>query len=127
MVYHAMIVVAIWMATIFLLVTIGRSEVGGFWLQSLLFLEAFFFFAYFWRNDGQTVGMMAWRLRVLSDDETEVSFAQATTRFAVALLSAACLGLGFLWALVDPLNRTWGDLLSGSHIIWEPKHPTTNG
>ncbi len=121
MLYDAMIVVAIWMATTFLLVMAFNTELAGFWWQSFLFVEWFAFFIYFWCNDGQTVGMMAWRLRVLSDDGTPLSVTQATTRFAVGLLSAACLGLGYLWALVEPLGRSWGDIASGSHVIVEPK------
>ena len=125
MVYDSMIVVAIWMATIFLLVTISRSEITGFWLQSLLFLEVFFFFLYFWRAEGQTVGMMAWRMRVLSDDGNLISISQATMRFAGAILAIGCFGLGYLWALVDPLGRSWPDLMSGSHIVVEPKQQAT--
>ena len=127
MLYDAMIVVAIWMATTFLLVLFTGTELTGFWWQSFLFVEWFAFFVYFWTNDGQTVGMMAWRLRVLSDDGSPVSVAQATTRFAGGLLSAGVLGLGYLWALVEPLGRTWGDMMSGSHVVLEPKRPTNRG
>ena len=60
MLYDALLVLAIWFITVMVLVTVNGGAVGGLGLQVLLFLEAFLFFAYFWRTDGQTVGMMAW-------------------------------------------------------------------
>ncbi len=121
MLYDTMMVLAIVITTAIIVVRFTATTPSGFWWQSLLFCEWFAFFLYFWCNGGKTIGMMAWRLKVQSDDGAPLSPTQATTRFAAGLLSAACLGLGYLWALVDPLNRTWSDMLSGSHIIVEPK------
>ena len=38
-----------------------------------------------------------------------------------ALLSAACLGLGYLWKLVDRNHRYWHDYLSGTRLVLLPK------
>jgi len=122
MVYDFLIIIALWMITLFALVTInGGNAVGGFGLQALLFLEAFFFFAWFWHEDGQTVGMMAWRMRIVTATGEPPSLTQVTTRFAGACLSAVCFGLGYFWALVDPDGRTWGDIMSDTRVIVEPK------
>jgi uncharacterized RDD family membrane protein YckC len=122
MVYDTMILIAIWMITLFVLVALnGGNAVTGFGLQTLLFLETYFFFAWFWREDGQTVGMMAWRMRVVSNNGMRLSLTQITTRFAGACLSAICLGLGYLWILVDPDRRSWGDIMSDSRVVVEPK------
>jgi uncharacterized RDD family membrane protein YckC len=122
MVYDFMILIAIWMITLFVLVALnGGNAVTGFGLQVLLFLETFFFFAWFWREDGQTVGMMAWRMRVVSNTGEPLTLVQITTRFAGACLAAMCLGLGYLWMLVDPDGRSWSDIMSDSRVIVEPK------
>ena len=50
-----------------------------------------------------------------------VSLEQNILRFLGGLLAAAPLGLGYLWMLVDPDRRTWGDMLSDSRVVVEPK------
>lgn len=81
------------------------------------------FFILFWRHGGQTVGMRAWRLRVVSVDGTRISRRQAVLRFAVAALSWLCLGAGFLAGFIDREGRTWHDRASGTRLILLPKHP----
>jgi uncharacterized RDD family membrane protein YckC len=58
------------------------------------------FFCYFWVRGGQTIGMRAWRLRVVSKDSDKITIKQAIIRFYVSLA-----GLGNLWVLVDFKNR----------------------
>ena len=122
MLYDGLMMVAVWGTTAIIGTAINHFQApsGVLW-QSLLFLELYFFCAWFWREDGQTIGMMAWRMRVLSLDGTPITFNQATMRFAGALLSFMCLGLGYLWILVDPDGRSWGDIMSDSRVVVEPK------
>jgi len=90
-------------------------------VQSLLFLELFLFFVWSWVYRGQTLGMMAWRLRVEADDGSPLRLLQATTRFFGALLSFLPLGLGQLWILVHPDRRSWSDLMSSSRVVVVPR------
>ena len=50
--------------------------------------------------------------------EAEVAYVD---RCLGALLSAACLGLGYLWCLVDRRGRYWHDYLSHKELILLPK------
>ena len=79
------------------------------------------FFMIFWLRGGQTVGMRAWRLRVVAPDGGPIDLRQATVRFFVSALSWACLGLGFIWSLIDRERRTWHDLASDTRLIVLPK------
>jgi uncharacterized RDD family membrane protein YckC len=88
-----------------------------------LFAAVFGFFGWFWTHGGQTLGMRAWRLRVVRDDGGPLGWPQAARRFAAAALSWAALGLGFLWCSIDPERRTWHDRLSGTHLVLLPKTP----
>jgi uncharacterized RDD family membrane protein YckC len=117
MVYDAMIVLAIWIATLFVLVTLTNHAVMGAPVQSLAFVETFAFFAWFWIRRGQTIGMLAWGLRVETADGRPFRLAHAFLRFVGALLSFTVLGLGYLWMLIDPDRRTWSDMLSGTQVI----------
>lgn len=128
MLYDGLMMIAIWGTTGIIGTAINHFEApsGVLW-QTLLFLELYCFFAWFWREDGQTVGMMAWRMRVVSIDGSPITFNQATIRFAGAILSFMCLGLGYFWMLVDPDGRTWNDIMSDSRVVVEPrKNKTTD-
>ncbi|MGZ8218134.1 RDD family protein [Methylomagnum sp.] len=78
---------------------------------------AFLFLGWFWTHGGQTLGMRAWRIRLQSSDGGPASWRQATVRYLFALISGACLGLGFLWIALDPHKRGWHDLASGTRIV----------
>lgn len=118
MVYDALVVVALVMVTLFLLTGLNRFEaVHGPWVNAILFLEIYAFFAFFWVRRGQTLGMLAWRLRVQNPGGVPITLTQATLRFIGALLAFATLGLGYLWLYVDPQRRTWPDLLSSSEVV----------
>jgi uncharacterized RDD family membrane protein YckC len=60
--------------------------------------------------------MRAWRVRVTRVDGARVEWPRALLRFGVALVSLAALGLGFWWALVDPLKRTWHDIAATTAV-----------
>lgn len=116
MIYDGLLIVAIYAFTIVLLVTITGQEATGPIVQSFIFLEVFAFFAFFWVRHGQTLGMRAWHLTLVSTDGNPVSLAQAAVRFFVGGIALATLALGLLWVVVDPYRRSWSDLASDSRI-----------
>ena len=115
MVYDTLVVVAIWVTTIVIAVTIADEAVVGAWVQSLLFIEVFVFFAYFWINRGQTIGMLAWRLKLTSTES--FTLRHALLRFVGALFSFACFGLGYIWIWFDRDRRSWSDMLSNTSVV----------
>jgi len=117
MLYDGLIVVALWMFTLILIVPLVNGPVGGAPLQSLFFLELFAFQVYFWLTRGQTIGMLAWRLRLSSATGATVTLRQLTIRFFASLLALLCLGIGYLWILFDTQRRSWGDIASGTRIV----------
>lgn len=92
-------------------------------IQAYLLLICLLFFCWFWVHGGQTLGMRAWRLRVVNPDGTTVTWRRAVIRFFSALLSWVPLGLGYLWILIDKENRAGHDLLSGTVVILVPASP----
>ncbi|MDD2761002.1 MAG: RDD family protein [Methylomonas sp.] len=85
-----------------------------------LFCVTYCFYAWFWTHGGQTLGMRAWKIRLVGPAGGRVSWRQATLRFFAALLSWSCLGLGFFWCLFDAKKRCWHDLLSKSYLHFVP-------
>ncbi len=92
-------------------------------IQLYLLAVCFAFFGGFWVHGGQTLGMRAWRLKVVAANGGALTWRLALRRFALALVSWACLGLGFLWILWDPERRAWHDHWSRTRLVLVPKPP----
>lgn len=79
------------------------------------------FFCAFWVKSGQTLGMQAWRIKLVDFEGRVPGLARCVVRCLAAVLSATCFGLGYLWCLVDRRRRYWHDYLSGTEFILVPK------
>lgn len=75
------------------------------------------FHVWFWVHGGQTLGMKSWRVRVVAEDGGAPTLRQALLRYLLAWVSAATLGLGFIWVLFDPQRLAWHDRLSGTRLL----------
>jgi len=113
----------LFLATFLALLANGGEAVppGSLSLQLALLVVAAGFFVVSWHFGGQTPGMRAWRLRVECRDGTRVGWLGGCARFMAALVSLACFGLGFAWALVDRHGLTWHDRLAGTRVVLLPK------
>jgi uncharacterized RDD family membrane protein YckC len=86
-------------------------------LQIFLFAAPAFFFAWFWTHGGQTLGMRAWRLKLLDRSGAVVTWRQSLVRYAGAWLSLLAFGLGYLWVWIDRDGLAWHDRLSNTRIV----------
>ncbi|RNE93229.1 RDD family protein [Marichromatium sp. AB32] len=75
------------------------------------------FFVYFWTHGGQTLGMRAWRLRVLTDEGQPLTTGAAIKRFGWAFVSLLPVGLGLLWSLFDGDKLAWHDRKSQTRLV----------
>lgn len=122
--YDSFIVLALWFIGTALVMPLSHGAItpehplAELLYQLYLLAIGYAFFAGFWLRDGQTLGMLAWRVRLVSSrDGGRVSLRQTLIRYLAAILSWACLGLGFWWSLFDRENRTWHDRLSGTELL----------
>jgi len=85
--------------------------------QLLLGSIWFSFFAWFWLHGGQTLGMAAWRLKLVSIDEHPVTFKRVLQRWILAFPAWLCFGLGFFWMLIDKQGMCLYDKWSRTRLI----------
>jgi len=124
-IYDLFPLLALWMLTagLVLLAAHGNIDVAhpplayrlGLRLALLAVTAAYFVIS--WSRGGQTIGMRAWRLRVVDSNGRALSWPRALLRFAVAVVSLCALGLGFFWCLIDRDRRGWHDLAAGSAFV----------
>lgn len=121
MLYDGLLILALWMAATAVVVLIRQAEVqpANPFFQLYLLSVAWLYLAISWRA-GQSVGMRAWRIRLMSDTRP-ITWLQTLIRFVVAILSWAAVGLGFVWGLFHPRKATWHDLASESRLVVLPK------
>lgn len=93
---------------------------GTWWFESSLVAIAMLFFCGFWVRGGQTLGMRAWRIRVVRDDGGALSWRQSVARFAAGVVAAAPAGLGLWWSFLDADNRGWHDRWTGTRVVRAP-------
>ncbi len=122
-VYDSLSVMAVWMLLGYIFIAFNDGEaVSGPLFNSTVFLITFLFFALFWTRSGQTLGMLAWRLRIESEQGQPLNAKQALLRFMCAILSALVFGMGYWWMLVDSNKLTWHDRWSSSRVVQLPKN-----
>nr|WP_067287337.1 RDD family protein [Marinobacterium profundum] len=124
MLYDSLLVLALWMVLGGIGVAINHGEaVEGPLLKSVLFISSYLFFAYFWTRSGQTLGMIAWNLRVETLAGGRISWTQALIRFLIAIPSVLLLGAGYWWMLLSDERLSWNDRFSDTRVVQLKKQP----
>ena len=92
------------------------------WLELLaLWLVTGAYATVSWRRGGQTLGMRAWRLRLVAADGGVPDWRALLVRYAVGTLSLLAVGAGFWWGWIDRERLTWHDRVSATRVVREPK------
>ena len=120
--YDSWLVAAIWLlgatADTLIRAALGLDAAGPHLpLQIYLFAAPALFFGWFWTHGGQTLGMRAWRLKLLDQEGSPVNWGKAMQRYAAAWLSLLACGLGYLWIWFDREHLAWHDRLSGTRLV----------
>lgn len=126
--YDLFPLIGLWMlvAAVFLLAAHGGVDAAHppfayrLALRVALLAVTAIYFVVSWSRGGQTIGMRAWRIRIVGADGAQLPWPRALLRFGVALGSLGACGLGFLWCLVDRERRAWHDIAARSRAVRLP-------
>jgi uncharacterized RDD family membrane protein YckC len=121
-IYDLLLLIAVLFVATALLLPLNKGEAftaQQFFYPLYLLIISFLFYAWFWTHGGQTLGLRAWKIKVLTFDLKPVSWKQALLRFVTAILSWGLFGLGFFWILIDKNHRSWHDNLSKTALFFD--------
>lgn len=127
-IYDLLLHAALWIVVtiVFTVVVLKGQELDNdhrymlpFTLFPLWILVSFSFVSYFWRKNQQTLGMQAWRLKIVNTQGQTPTMQQIVIRFSVSCLT---LGLGIIWCLFDRENRSLQDVVTPTKIVYVPKN-----
>ncbi|MDD2723344.1 MAG: RDD family protein [Methylovulum sp.] len=121
-IYDLILLIAVFFVATALLLPLNSGE--AFTRQQFLYplyllAISFIFYGWFWTHGGQTLGLKAWKMRVLTLEHKPLNWTQAFIRFVTSLLSWGIFGLGFLWILFDKNQRGWHDHLSKTAVFFD--------
>jgi len=128
LVYDALVVIALLFlasAIVMALIsaTLGQDAIirdkilveNPFYFSWLMFCW-YYYYAWCWRKSGQTLGMKAWRLRLITTNNKTMTYKNTIIRFFTGAFGLANFSLVFI------KSRAWHDSLSDSDIILINKH-----
>lgn len=132
--YDGFLVTAIWMILGFLLQFIAGPDTNQLvdgqvqtdpLLSNILFIlmvtSAAAFYIWFWTRSGQTLGMIAWKMKAVSLDGNLMTVSQGLIRFFSAWPAFFLFGVGYLWMYFDSNGDTAHDRLSATKVVVMPK------
>lgn len=128
MLYDTFLVAPLLMGNSLIMVTlfgpttdVSQPAVPAWLMQSTSLVVIIAFFTLFWRKSGQTLGMQAWRIKLVDDTGEVPSTRQCVLRALAATLSLVPAGLGYWWSLIDRDGKRWHDRLTSTRLIKVPK------
>lgn len=126
--YDLLLVVAILLIASLPWVMLGVKPGQPSYVFYVIFIYSLiiFYFAWFWTHGGQTLGMKAWHIRVVSTTYQTIGWRAALLRAIFSFVSFALLGIGFWHAWFDARGRCWHDIVSRSQLINVPSVANKN-
>jgi len=119
MLYDALVILALMMLATGPVLWIHPATLTAgkdFWYTLYLLAVWFLYLAWCWQHGGMTLGMRAWRVRLVTDNLQPMGWAQSGLRFVTSIVSGLPLGAGYFWSLFDRDNRAWHDRWSRSRL-----------
>jgi uncharacterized RDD family membrane protein YckC len=124
-VYELLTVIAICLAGALVFIALFGDATSGLKrtaLQLWLWLLVGSYYIVCWRKSGQTLAMQAWRLKLVNATNQKLGYGVLIKRYLLASLSLLCVGLGFLWALLDKNNAFVHDKCCATKVVVIPNN-----
>jgi uncharacterized RDD family membrane protein YckC len=120
LVYDSLAILGIIFSLTLLLVMINggtpvAGEIADFIQLLITVLSGPVFYSYFWlANNGQTLGMQAWKIKLISEEK--LSLRICLLRCAFSTFSFLFFGLGYLYILLNKEKKSLSDVATNTRI-----------
>jgi uncharacterized RDD family membrane protein YckC len=120
LVYDSLAILGIIFSLTLLLVMVNggtpvTGEIADFIQLLITVLSGPVFYSYFWlANNGQTLGMQAWKIKLISEEK--LSLRICLLRCAFSTFSFLFFGLGYLYILLNKEKKSLSDVVTNTRI-----------
>ncbi|AEF98807.1 RDD domain containing protein [Methylomonas methanica MC09] len=120
-IYDALLLLAVWFFATAIILPFNSGQAFAadqYFFPFYLLAVSYVFYGWFWTHGGQTLGLRAWKIKLVNSDGIAANWRQVSMRFFAAMLSWACFGLGFVWCIFDKNRQCWHDRLSKTRLVF---------
>ncbi len=118
--YDGLILLAFYFFITAILVSLNHEQAispQNHYFQILLFLIWVIFYLFFWCKSGQTIGMLAWGIKLQNRQGKPISIFQGLLRLSFAIPSYLFFGLGIFIIFFSKKKLTLHDRLSKTEVV----------
>jgi uncharacterized RDD family membrane protein YckC len=118
-IYDSVLLIGVWAAVLYPAVLINGGRINPIIACALVLFSSWVFFATFWMKGGQTLGMTAWKVKLVSNDasHSKVTLNQTILRFVVNVGIVALFGIPLFLIYTDQKKLAVNDIFSKTKLI----------
>ena len=120
--YDGILIIGIYMSYVILVTYLNgsalESQLEILFLQFSFIIFIFLFYCYFWKfNNGQTLGMQVWKIKLVSSGNEEVNINKMVLRCALSMIFSLVFLSNFIFIIFNKERKTLGDYFSKTKLL----------
>jgi uncharacterized RDD family membrane protein YckC len=120
--YDSILIIGIYMSYVILVTYLNgsalESQLEILFLQFSFIIFIFLFYCYFWKfNNGQTLGMQVWKIKLVSSDNEEININKMVLRCALSMIFSLVFLSNFIFIIFNKERKTLGDYFSKTKLL----------
>jgi uncharacterized RDD family membrane protein YckC len=120
--YDSILIIGIYMSYVILVTYLNgsalESQLEILFLQFSFIIFIFLFYCYFWKfNNGQTLGMQVWKIKLVSSGNEEININKMVLRCALSMIFSLVFLSNFIFIIFNKERKTLGDYFSKTKLL----------
>jgi len=120
--YDSILIIGIYMSYVILVTYLNgsalESQIEILFLQFSFIIFIFLFYCYFWKfNNGQTLGMQVWKIKLVSLGNEEININKMVLRCALSMIFSLVFLSNFIFIIFNKERKTLGDYFSKTKLL----------
>jgi len=120
--YDSILIIGIYMSYVILVTYLNgsalESQLEILFLQFSFIIFIFLFYCYFWKfNNGQTLGMQVWKIKLVSSGNEEININKMVLRCALSMIFSLFFLSNFIFIIFNKERKTLGDYFSKTKLL----------